>query len=477
MDFLSLEYAALLGGAALTYWLLPWQQVRWLVLLTVSLFFYFQIQQQYVWLLLVMAWVNFWVAGQLSRSAFPLRQWLLVMGIGLNTLLLVGFKYIPFLMTILADATGLRAGSAIAEWARSSIVAPVTLSFYVFELLAYLADVYGGAAPATNFLEFATYKLFFTKLLSGPITRYHQFVPQLRQIPVWQSQNLWQGLWLITGGIVKKGVVADNFGVFVDLCLRNVERAGSGDLWLAIAAYGIQIYFDFSGYIDIVRGSAQILGFQLPINFDFPYWATSVSEFWRRWHITLGNWMRDYVYIPLGGSRGGLGRTCLNLMLVMLVVGIWHGANWGFILWGAWHGTALVGHRMLVAAGWGVAFWRTRAGVVVAWLATQLVVLVGWIPFRLPDIVDLSQFCQRLWGQAADPQFASKIYVQSLGLSAGQIGLLLLLVLGWHGLLCWGDRRHLNLNPYVKIFAIPILLFLGGLMSPEERLPFIYFDF
>lgn len=481
MDFLSLDYAQFLIITTIVYWLLPNVQARLLVILTASLMFYSFIQRQYVWLLLVMLAVNFWLGGEIRKGDKFLKQWLLFVGVFFNVLLLFGFKYIPFVATVIGNLTGLPVGSSLAIWAKANIVPPITLSFFVFELIAYLIDTYRGNSPAKDFLNFAAYKLFFAKLLSGPITRYQEFAPQLvtRSRPV--LPDIAEGVWLFACGAVKKGIVADNMARLVDLTFRNSERAGSVDLWLALLAYGIQIYCDFSGYIDMARGSALLLGFKLPQNFDFPYFSASISDFWRRWHMTLGTWMRNYLYIPLGGSRGGLWRTCLNLMIIMLVVGIWHGANWGFIIWGVWHGAALVVHRLWMQAC--SAFeglhkiWKPLPMQILAIVITQLVVFLGWIPFRLPNLADTNMFLQRLWGYESDPQFGVKIYVESLGITVGQISLLMFAIVLFSLIAYRCDRAKWQLNWQVKLFLVPVSLFLVSILSPDKKLPFIYFDF
>ena len=480
-DFLSLEYAQFLISTTIIYWLLPNVQARLLVILTASLFFYSFIQRQYIWLLLVMLVVNFWLGEEIRKGNSFLKQWLLFVGIFFDVLLLFGFKYIPFVATAIGNITGLPVGSSLAIWAKANIVPPITLSFFVFELIAYLVDIYRGNSPAKDFLNFAAYKLFFAKLLSGPITRYQEFAPQLitRSRPV--LSDIVEGVWLFSCGAVKKGIVADNMGRLVDLVFRNADRAGSVDIWLALLAYSIQIYCDFSGYIDMARGSALLMGFRLPQNFDFPYFSASISDFWRRWHMTLGAWMRNYLYIPLGGSKGGLWQTCLNLMIIMLVVGIWHGASWGFIIWGVWHGAALVGHRlwMEVSSVFGSLqkMWKPLPMQILAIAFTQLIVVLGWIPFRLPNLIDASMVLQRLWGYESDSQFGVKIYVESLGITTGQIALLMFGLLGMSLIAYRCDRNKWQLNWQVKLFLVPISLFLVSLFSPEKKLPFIYFDF
>jgi alginate O-acetyltransferase complex protein AlgI len=275
--------------------------------------------------------------------------------------------------------------------------------------------------------------------------------------------------------------LADQLGILVDLCFGNLQRAGSGDLWLAVVAYGLQLYLDFSGYVDIARGSAILMGFNLPENFDFPYFSTSIADFWRRWHITLGDWIRNYLYFPLGGSRKGLSRTCFNLLIVMLIAGIWHGAAWGFVVWGGLHGLALVVHRLTQAMSdrsekvkrW----WDSYLGIGVAWFLTQFMVFTSWIFFRLPNLKEASSVIQNLWGRSADIQYTQKVYVEALGMGRFQIALLLATLVASMGLVFLVKRGlKLQLNWPLKLLFVPLSLFAVWLLAPEG-LPFIYFDY
>jgi alginate O-acetyltransferase complex protein AlgI len=289
-------------------------------------------------------------------------------------------------------------------------------------------------------------------------------------------------LWLIACGAVKKLLLADHLGRLVDLSFSNLERAGSGDLWLATFAYGLQLYLDFSGYVDVARGSAALMGFDLPQNFYFPYFCTNLADFWRRWHMTLGDWLRNYLYFPLGGSRRGLWRTCLTLLIVMLIAGIWHGAAWGFVVWGAIHGVGLAIHRLTHALSDRVhalkAWWKSIPGTIVAWMITQLMVFTSWIFFRLPDLQQSGLVWSRLWGHPADVQFAQKIYMETLQLGRPQITLLLILLSAAIGIVYAFNRGlKLQLNWTVKILLVPVCLFVAWLLAPNESPPYIYFDF
>jgi alginate O-acetyltransferase complex protein AlgI len=224
-----------------------------------------------------------------------------------------------------------------------------------------------------------------------------------------------------------------------------------------------------------------LLGFNLPQNFDFPYFSTSIADFWRRWHITLGDWLRNYLYFPLGGSRRGLIRTCLNLLIVMLVAGLWHGAAWGFVVWGAAHGLALIVHRLTEACSrrWQFlqAWWNSLPGILFAWLLTQVMVFTAWISFRLPNLQDSLLVLQRLWGHTADVQFAQKVYVEALQLDRLQLSTLLGLLGMGMGLSYLLHRVKLKLNWPIKILLVPLCLFAAWLLAPNQSQPYIYFDF
>jgi alginate O-acetyltransferase complex protein AlgI len=521
MTLISIAYALFLLSTLGIFWAAERRSVRLSILIAASLVFYSSLQIQYVPLLLVMTLITFYVAQAIGAPMdwrveerdwqFAQQDWnqrrlkLLWVGIGLNLLLLLGFKYLPFLLELAGDIvsslSGLSgselSGSELsdglaatrtgptyeqADWIREHIVAPLGLSFFSFECIAYLVDVYRGAPATQDMLKFFAYKLFFPKLISGPITRFHPFAAQLQTLKFPASSQVIEGLWLIACGAVKKLLLADHLGTVVNLIFGNIERAGSGDLWLATFAYGLQLYLDFSGYVDVARGGALLLGFELPQNFDFPYFSTNIADFWRRWHMTLGDWLRNYLYFPLGGSRQGLARTCINLLIVMLIAGIWHGAALGFVVWGGLHGLALVVHRLTAALSERVQslqnWWRSLPGLAMAWMLTQFMVFSSWIFFRLPDLKQSGQALQRLFGHNADIQFAQKVYVESLQIERLHLSYLLaLLVLGMG--LAYGLNRGLKLQLAwtVKILLVPICLYAAWLLAPNDTPPYIYFDF
>ena len=497
MTLLSIVYGLFLLSVLGIYWAIEGKSLKLWVLAIASLIFYSSLQIQYVPLLLAMILVTFrlgqalntpidWRIGneawQFAQQDWNRRRfWLLSFGIATNVLLLLGFKYVPFLMNSAGTVLHLPQLQTQAGWIGDRLLAPLGISFFCFECIAYLVDVYRGAPATESLLKFSAYKLFFPKLISGPITRFHPLAAQLQTLTFPTPPQIVEALWLIASGAVKKLLIADHLGTVVNLIYGNVDRAGSGDLWVAAIAYGFQLYLDFSGYVDVARGSAMLLGFNLPQNFDFPYFSTSIADFWRRWHITLGDWLRNYLYFPLGGSRRGLIRTCLNLLIVMLVAGLWHGAAWGFVVWGAAHGLALIVHRLTEACSrrWQLlqAWWNSLPGILFAWLLTQVMVFTAWISFRLPNLQDSLLVLQRLWGHTADVQFAQKVYVEALQLDRLQLSTLLGLLGMGMGLSYLLHRVKLKLNWPIKILLVPLCLFAAWLLAPNQSQPYIYFDF
>jgi alginate O-acetyltransferase complex protein AlgI len=508
MKFISPHYAIFLCLTLMFYWGVARTQNHklWTIVISSILFYISFNQLQYFPIILVMVLVNYGVGKLLLESQIIeykevqdrlgddyFSQWLprgkqqrqrvLICGIVFNIFLLIGSKYIPFIVSIF---TPINPGEirSLTTWLKTNFLPPLGISFLSFESIAYLIDVYKGSPATGNLLKYAAYKSFFPKLVSGPITHYHQFAPQLNNLQFPSIERLAEAGWLIASGAIKKTLIADNLAMFVKLVFdpNYLDRAGSVDLWLAIFAYGLQIYLDFSGYVDIVLGTAILFGINLPKNFDFPYMSTSIADFWRRWHISLGNWLRDYIYIPLGGSRLGFVRTCLNLFTLMLISGIWHGADWGYILWGLIHGIALVVHRSIHRLSEKTpplaVFWRSNWGQIWSWLLTQLLVFVTWIWFRLPNLSQSNLVFQHLWGYPRDPQFATKIYVENLKLADSQILLILVGITIAMMVAYTFDRvLKLNFNWHLKLILIPICLYIVWLLSPVESLAFIYFDF
>ncbi|MBP3227330.1 MAG: MBOAT family protein [Bacteroidaceae bacterium] len=347
-----------------------------------SLFFYYKANGALMLLLPTTALATWYLVGRM-RTAKRRKGWLLALTVVLNLLPLLYFKYANFLGTTWAALVD----GNFAPW---DIALPIGISFYTFQGISYAVDVYRGRFRLEpTLLEYTFYLTFFPLILAGPITRAGTLIPQLRRSGGISSRTVWLGLWLFTVGLLKKGVAADYLAQFVNLVFDEPTAYSGFENLMAVAGYTLQIYLDFSGYSDMAIGLAAMLGFRLRDNFNFPYRATSVAAFWRRWHISLSTWFRDYFYIPLGGNRRGRWRTYLNNFLTMVLAGVWHGSTWMFAAWGALHGAALVVNKA----------WRDIAlpsrlrevrvpkevNTALSWTLTMVFLMCSWVFFRAPD--------------------------------------------------------------------------------------------
>jgi len=342
------------------------------VLLFGSVIFYIWGEGTYVVLLAALVLVNY-VAGLLiQRSEGNRRQTVTLIAIAIDLLVLCRFKYTPLVIQTLA--AGHISGGPLSRL-RSHL--PLGISFFTFQLVSYLLDVNRGKIKAeSNLTRLATYIMMFPHLIAGPIVRYAEIAKDLRQKTV-TLERVGLGVQYFVVGLCQKVLIANTVAPVADAIFTlPKEQLGSVAAWLGIVAYTLQIYFDFCGYSNMAIGLAFLLGFHFPKNFDYPYSAKSVTEFWRRWHMTLSFWFRDYVYIPLGGNRKGNNATLRNLVIVFFLVGLWHGAAWTFVAWGLYHGLFLLIER----AGWGRIVARFPRGLRVAY--TLVVVMFGWVLFR-----------------------------------------------------------------------------------------------
>jgi alginate O-acetyltransferase complex protein AlgI len=385
MLFNSLEYAVLLTAVFVAYWSLAKLNVlRLLALLLASYLFYAWWSPYYLILIILSSTLDYFVGGMLHRSRGQARRkLLLIVSLVGNLGLLATFKYFNFFV----DSIGLAAGQLglSPPDLHLNVVVPVGISFYTFQSLSYTIDIYRGKLePVRNPLSFLVFVAFFPQLVAGPIVRAADFLPQLQPTPAMSAQQGGRGLFWIGVGLVKKVVIADLLAVnIVDRVFATPARYTSSELLAGVYGYAGQIYCDFSAYSDIAIGSALLLGLTLPVNFDAPYRAHNLQNFWRRWHISLSSWLRDYLYISLGGSRGGDLKTYRNLALTMLLGGLWHGAGWTFVAWGALHGGGLAVTRAFQrATGAGESRGVTRALMIVV---TFHYVCLGWIFFRAPS--------------------------------------------------------------------------------------------
>jgi alginate O-acetyltransferase complex protein AlgI len=459
-DFL-LFYLAVLA----VYWGLAvtgaWR-LRKVVLLVASYLFYASWSPPFVLLLLATTLVDFSVALRLraAASARRRRQWILL-SLTANLGVLAYFKYGRFLFENVWWAFG----DTSSMPAFLQITLPLGISFYTFQSVSYTIDVYRGVvAPTRSFPDFALYVAFFPQLVAGPIVRAGTFLPQLARSRRVSSADAERALMLIALGLFKKVVCADVLGEYVDQVFGAIDQHRGLNLLVAIYAYAFQIYFDFSGYSDMAIGLAALLGFHLPVNFHLPYAAQNPSEFWQRWHISLSTWLRDYLYIPLGGNRHGEAWTYRNLMITMLLGGLWHGAAWHFVAWGAYHGLLLVGHRRYLLA-------RPRRETPLAVLLRRLAMFhlacAGWVFFRAPSLAESIRFFRNLLepGLVVSPTF-----LRALAWSAAALAI--------HQLVA--DRRpgrvFLESPPLLQATVYAAVVVLVFLFSPTSQ-RFIYFQF
>lgn len=387
MIFHSLDFVAFFLVTTLVYWRLD-RRGQNLLIIGVSYVFYGYVHPWFVSLLALTTVTDFLLAQAIEL--YPARRrTLLVVSLGLNLGLLGFFKYFNFFIDNVHAAFAALGWNI--PWPVLTVALPVGISFYTFQSLSYTLDVYRGQLRARRSLvDFAAFVSFYPQLVAGPIERASHLLPQIERARSWSWPLARAAMLLVVWGFFKKLVIADNVGLIANKVFSLAEP-GFTVLWAGVFAFAIQIYADFSAYSDIARGVARWLGFELVMNFNHPYLATGPVDFWRRWHISLSTWFRDYVYIPLGGSRLGSGRTLANLWITFLVSGLWHGASWNYVLWGAYHGT-LVALSRLLSRG------RRSTPRSDAWAVLEpaqvmgmfLLTCIGWLIFRETDL-------QMLW--------------------------------------------------------------------------------
>jgi alginate O-acetyltransferase complex protein AlgI len=466
VQFNSWSYIALLVAVVIIHRFLS-RRGQNLVVLGASYLFYGAWDWRFLSLLWLSTVVDYSVGRALGRTDDPARRRrLLWASLVTNLGLLATFKYFGFFTESFVD---LMAGLGWQVDAPTlQIVLPVGISFYTFQTLGYTIDVYRrDIEPTREPLAFAVYVAFFPQLVAGPIERAGRLLPQFerRRDPV-DSATAWSGVHLVLQGLVKKVAIADLVAPYVADAFGGAQEAGAAALALGVVGFGLQIYGDFSGYTDIARGSARLLGIELVRNFEQPYLSTSITDFWRRWHMSLSTWLRDYLYIPLGGNRTG--HTARNLMLTMLLGGLWHGAAWTFVLWGGLHGLYLMIHRRFgrTPGHGGLPTARELPALVATWVAVHL----AWVLFRAEDLT-------QAWG------VVSGIGTMRFGWfdarAAWIIGLALLMTLAMDiDLRRRNAQRAFSTTPaVVRGLAYGAAAVIFVVASGTEPVPFIYFQF
>jgi len=419
MFFNSIKFIILFPLIFLLYYVIParYTKVRNLFLLSVSYLLYIQWKPVYTLILLAVTVITYYSALKVNDSRHPKR--FITLSVIFTLLPLLFFKYFNFIndsITTLLSAVGLKFGLPGLNWA-----IPVGISFFTFQSLGYLWDVYyKRQEPETDFLTYALFISFFPSILSGPINKASLVIPQLKRLrPYFDYSKAVEGLKMLLWGMFMKVVVADRLALYVDLVLPDYDNYTGLSCLTASILYTIQIYADFAGYSLMAIGVGKMLGFELTENFRRPYFATSITDFWHRWHISLSTWLKDYIYIPLGGSRCSKSRNYWNIFVTFAVSGIWHGANWTFIVWGCIHGICQIFERMsgLQKCNSGL------FGKTVRIIITFMLVNFAWIFFRMPTLADACNVIGRIF----DPSLPMTVYIDLIpNLPFSIIGIVLL---------------------------------------------------
>jgi alginate O-acetyltransferase complex protein AlgI len=470
MLFDSTAYVLFLVLVTLLYWRLPFRRQNYM-LLAASYFFYAWWDWRFLFLMVGSTLVDFVVARKIASSPDErTRRLLLIFSLVLNFSFLGVFKYFNFFVDSMVSLSALLGMKQIpvSLW---RILLPPGISFYTFQEVAYIVDVYHRKVePAKSLVDYALFISLFPHLIAGPIQRPSHLLPQVQKPRVWDPQKAFHGLLMILEGLFRKVVIADNCALIANAAFAgNFGGPNTMTVLLGTYAFAWQIYGDFSGYSSIARGSAQLLGFHFMVNFRQPYLAESLQDFWRRWHISLSTWLRDYLYIPLGGNRLGNVRTYLNLMITMLLGGLWHGANWTFVVWGGIHGAGLALERLMT----GKTALEPAASFAGHWARRIVIfhlVCVAWVFFRIPSL-------QGAWEQLVSlgTWHWMPAYGIALGLLAAYAALLFALDLQLESA---NGEYVFESRPYAwRVVTGVAFCALTTLLGANNEVAFIYFRF
>ena len=441
--------------------------VKWRnpVLFVANLVFYGWGEPVYILLMMLSITVNYVnglligkykAAGDMKRA-----KAVLIVNVVINLSLLGFFKYYDLIVTTLSALP-------FIDIAPLGLTLPIGISFYTFQTMSYPIDVYRGDADVQrNYISFGTFVALFPQLIAGPIVRYKDVADQLgfRASSIDQFSS---GVERFIGGLAKKVLIANNIGALWDVYAADPSNLTTLGAWLGILAFSLQIYFDFSGYSDMAVGLGRMIGFEFKENFNYPYISRSVTEFWRRWHISLGTWFRDYVYIPLGGNRHGLGRQLFNITVVWALTGIWHGANWTFLFWGLYYAVFLILEKSFLLR------WLDRAPRAVGHIYTLFVVVCGWVLFQLEDMTAVSQYFSAMFGGGAGLVVARDLFYL--------VSYAAIFVIGAVSATPLGAKAYRSLPPKVKAVAGPalivaVLVLATAYLVDSTYNPFLYWNF
>lgn len=485
MLFNSLQYLVFLPTVFLLFWLVP-HRLRVPLLLVASYVFYMSWKPIYGLLILGLTVGNFVLVPYVARATEEKKKKLwLALVVAVNLITLAIFKYAYFGMDCV------KAGLNVfhIDWREPHlhIILPLGISFFVFEFIHYAVEVYRGKPLVKKFMDFALFASFFPTQIAGPIKRYQDFIPQLDKPAKFKWEYIDEGMHLILMGLTKKVLMADNLALVVQAGFAHPEKFSSLDMWLITYAFAFQIFFDFAGYTDIARGSALLFGYKVPINFNLPYLAANAADFWHRWHISLSSWLRDYLYIPLGGSRGGSWFTYRNLFITMALGGLWHGAANHFLLWGIYQGLLLIAHREYVnlmdRIGLHAKLVKSKIYHAFSVFVTFQFVCIGWVLFRAEtDQCAWQVLCKLAEAPAALLNYsASSLTILQIRDPLIFPALLLLIpaLMLSHLIVNWLNNKKIYLSPPwpLQVATMVAMLCLLTIFSPDTSPKFIYFQF
>jgi alginate O-acetyltransferase complex protein AlgI len=496
MLFNSLQYLLFLPVVVTCFWL-SGKRFRPLLLLCASYYFYMSWYAPYCVMLAALTTLNYLLGLAISKAKAQSaqRKILFSLGLTLNLGCLLFFKYTNFLVGCFSSLLRTLPHSAMQLPQLLQIIVPLAISFFVFEFVHYLGDIYSGQKPINSPVRFALFAAFFPSQIAGPIKRFEDFDAQICKLRDFSAPLFLQGINLILEGLFKKVAIGDNLVPIVEKGFSSIQYLAPADAWIAALAFTFEIYYDFSGYTDIGRGSAMLLGITLPENFNKPYFSASLIDFWRKWHMSLSSWLRDYLYKPLGGSRGDTFARNRNLLITMLLGGLWHGASWHFVIWGAFHGTGLIinhtfrqifpaPNKTITQEGNSPLLFNLKSLTTGAF--TFVFVLLGWVLFRADSFENALSFYQHMFVVTApcfESGFLFHAFVASTLPAAFSIYAL------WHGLTAFLQYflKHTNIEQKwrLSLKPTPVVLLSGYAafallilcLASKKAAPFIYFQF
>ncbi len=469
MVFNSLQFLVFFGIVTSAYFLMA-HKYRWLLLLLASCYFYMAFVPIYLGILALTIVIDYFAGILLEQHEGRTKKWILALSIVANVGVLAVFKYYQFIFNNISWLAHLL--DIPVEMPVLSILLPIGLSFHTFQAMSYTIEVYRGNQKAErNFGIYSLYVMFYPQLVAGPIERPQNLIHQFYEPKHWDRHRVQSGLLQMVIGIFKKVVIADRLSMVVDEVYGNIGEQSGTNLVVAAIFYSFQIYCDFSGYSDVAIGAARVMGFRLMENFNAPYWATSIPEFWRRWHISLSTWFKDYLYISLGGNRVSVPRWYLNIMIIFVLSGLWHGASWNFVIWGALHGLfqliGLILNRLFpfLAADQR----KTWAGIWAYRLLTFFLVTVAWVFFRIAHFSTIKLWFSRM----ALMDFSSPLNV-SMAIKEFYLSVFLIV-----GLFALEYKRGMVKERLETFFwlTFPLLVLVTYFLGVFNMKQFIYFQF